>query len=315
MQPWQSQPASPAGGFQQPQQGYPASPPGGFAGPQQAQQGQPWNAPQGDSAPPWGGGDFPPLTPQSNADWGVSQGPESFDDEPSPSGKGRTIAFSTLAVVLLVGIGVAVWLLFLADDSSPDNRAQDAGPHNGQGSQQVSTPTSTPLPTPPAAKQPPTDNESALIDPPGEERGGGGEFDSETIEDKGILPDSVVAALLDTDMGKGLLKTTVTENDTTVSLYSIEVGSESEATTVADEYEVTQQDGNIPPIRDLSLQGVPVFGAGNANDNSVYRSVYVLYDRVVILEVFGPEREKVESLFADMLDQQVEHAPPSYTGY
>src|SRR5690606_859358 len=53
--PQQPGPVSPAAGFQQPG---PASPAAGFQQPA-----QPWNAPQADQSPPWGGSEFPPLTP------------------------------------------------------------------------------------------------------------------------------------------------------------------------------------------------------------------------------------------------------------
>ncbi|WP_024876929.1 flagellar basal body protein FliL [Saccharomonospora piscinae] len=303
-QPHQAQ-QSPAGGFPQPQ----SSPPGGFAAPQnQQQQQQPWNAPQHDSSPPWGGGEFPPLTPQGSPEWGVSQGPESFD-EPEPSGKGRKALFSALAVVLVAGIGTAVYFLFIAGGDS--QTAQPPAPSTSQQQPPPQTPTSTPLPKPPPPKEEPADNEAALIDPPGEERPGAGPFDYEVLESNSdMLPPTVIDALGDTDMGDGLLKTTV-DDDITFGLYSIEVGSEDDAVSVANEYGVAQQEGGIPAQRKLSMQGVQVFGAG-ASEYTVLRAVYTLYDRVVIVEAFS-EDEDVESVFTDLLDEQVNHAPPSHT--
>ncbi|EHR59038.1 SHOCT domain-containing protein [Saccharomonospora cyanea] len=297
------QPASPAGGFQQPA----ASPPGGFAQPQN----QPWNAAPEDSSPPWGGGDFPPLTPQGSPEWGVSQGPESFD-EPKSSGKSRKVLLSVVAVLLVAGIGVAVYFLFIAGGGE-----NTAGPQNGpQQSQQQPppppSPTSTPLPKPPPPKEEPADNDAALVDPPGEERAGGGSFDYEFLESNGdMLPETVVEALGDADMGDGLLKTT-TDDEITIGLYAIEVGSEEEAVAVANEYGVAQQEGGIPAVRELSMQGVQVFGAG-ADKDSVLRGVYVLYDRVVILDVFGEGRKNIEPVFTELLDEQINHAPPTYT--
>ncbi|MFF5989711.1 flagellar basal body protein FliL [Prauserella flavalba] len=316
---WQSQQprpqASPPAGFPQPQQQYqqPASPPGGFAGPQQQQyqqQQQPWNAPQEDATPPWGGGDFPPIAPQGSSEWGVSQGPESFESE-SKSGAGRKVLFSVLGVVLLAGIGFAVWALFI--NGGDDNPQAQTDPPATSQSQAPQQPTSSALPEPPPAKAVPTDNESAIIDPPGQERNGGGPFNLEQLRTNQMLPESMVQALEDAGMTDGLLKTT-RDGDATIGIYAIEVSNEDAAVSAAEEYGVIQQEGGIPEVPELSMQGVPVFGAGNASSDSVFRAVYVLYKRVVIIDVTGPNRDQLEPVFTDLLDEQINHAPPSYTG-
>ncbi|PXY34877.1 flagellar basal body protein FliL [Prauserella sp. PE36] len=313
---WQSQQprppqASPPAGFPQPQQQYqqPASPPAGFAGPQQQYQQQPWNAAQEDATPPWGGGDFPPIAPQGSSEWGVSQGPESFESE-SKSGAGRKVLFSVLGVVLLAGIGFAVWALFI--NGGNDNPQAQNPPANSQ-SQAPPQPTSSALPEPPAPKAVPADNESAIIDPPGQERNGGGAFNLEQLRTNQMLPESMVQALDDAGMTDGLLKTT-RDGDATIGIYAIEVSNEDAAAAAAEEYGVIQQEGGIPEVRELSMQGVPVFGAGNASSDSVYRAVYVLYKRVVIIDVTGPNRDQLEPVFTDLLDEQINHAPPSTTG-
>ncbi|WP_027942384.1 hypothetical protein [Amycolatopsis taiwanensis] len=103
---WQSQP--PGGDrtqYVQPQ--YPPSPAGGFP---QAGGFQPgWNMP--DQAPPWGGGELPPLGPSSGEPGWVQQGPESFDEKPS-KGNGAKIAAIVGAVVVLVGVAVGAFLLW-----------------------------------------------------------------------------------------------------------------------------------------------------------------------------------------------------------
>jgi hypothetical protein len=105
-------PASPPGGF--PQAG-PMSPPGGFP---QAPTASPaggfpqpaWNAPAADQAPPWGGGDLPPLAPSGDAGW-VQQGPESFEDN-AGKGNGKKIAVIVVAVVVLAGVALGAFLLW-----------------------------------------------------------------------------------------------------------------------------------------------------------------------------------------------------------
>ncbi|UQS21871.1 hypothetical protein L1857_03045 [Amycolatopsis thermalba] len=97
---------------QSPPAGFPASPPGGFphSGPQPVQ--QPWNAPESDVSPPWGGSDFPPISP-------VAQGPEAFDDKPS-KGKGKAVWISVAVVVVLVAAGLTI---FLTTSGGDDDQA------------------------------------------------------------------------------------------------------------------------------------------------------------------------------------------------
>ncbi|WP_116044596.1 DUF1707 domain-containing protein [Amycolatopsis palatopharyngis] len=307
----QQPPPSPAGGFpaQQPGAG-PVSPPGGFAPPphlqqgQQPQQGQPWNAAQEDVSPPWGGSDFPPIAPQSHDSGWVAQGPETFEAKPS-SGKGRKIAFAALAVVLLAGLGVAVWLLFIKDSG------QDSQPPAAQEtSQQPPAPTSEPLPEPPAVKPDPADLDTALVDPPGEERSGGGEFDIDKLAENKLLPEPMIQALSEADMSEGLLKTTA-DGDYVVGLFALKVKDPQAAAAAAQAYAATQEEGGIPARPELSLQGVPVYGTGETAKKSVFRGVYVLYDKVVIVEQFGTDPASTKQKFEDLLADQLELAPPT----
>ncbi|MEV7549727.1 flagellar basal body-associated protein FliL [Amycolatopsis sp. NPDC089917] len=110
--------ASPAGGF--PQQGQ-ASPAGGF--PQQQQQGYQQQQPQQqgwtdtDASPPWGGSDFPPISPVGSTEW-VKQGPELFEDK--PKGKGGKIAvIAIVAVLVLAGLGVGGYFAFSGGGDTP----------------------------------------------------------------------------------------------------------------------------------------------------------------------------------------------------
>lgn len=103
---WQSQPpGDDRTQFVQP----PASPPGGF--PQAGGYQQGWQMPEADQAPPWGGGDLPPLGPSSGEPGWAQQGPESFDDKPS-KGKGAKIAAGAGALVLLAVVAIGAFLLW-----------------------------------------------------------------------------------------------------------------------------------------------------------------------------------------------------------
>jgi hypothetical protein len=310
---WQTQQPSPAGGFQQPQSppgGFqqpqynpgPASPAGGFQ--QQYQQQPAWNAPQEDVSPPWGGSDLPPITPARNSDW-VAQGPEAFETKQS-SGKGRKIALSVLGVVVLAGLGFGVWALFI-NNPGPDNPV--AQPTQTAPVAPTSTP--KPLPQPPAIKPEPADNATALVTPPGTVRDGGGSFDLTKLKSSKLLPDSVVSALDQGSMTSGLLKAS-TDGSTTIGLYALSLPSSQSASTVAQAYATTQQTGGLPASRDLSMQGVPVYAT--TSGAGVFRAVYVLYNRVVIVEAFGSNRAAAQADFKTLLAQQVTNAPPTQRG-
>ncbi len=126
--------ASPAGGF--PQQGQ-ASPAGGF--PQQQQQhqhGYQQQQPQQqgwtdtDASPPWGGSDFPPISPVGSTEW-VKQGPELFEDK--PKGKGGKIAIiAIVAVLVLAGLGVGGYFAFKGGGDEPADPTAQPQPTQSQ---------------------------------------------------------------------------------------------------------------------------------------------------------------------------------------
>ncbi|RSM38711.1 DUF1707 domain-containing protein [Amycolatopsis balhimycina DSM 5908] len=307
--PWQQQqqhPNSPSGGFPQPMQQQPPppygqhSPAGGFAQPMPQQ--NPWGAPQQDVSPPWGGSEFPPLTPSNNADW-ISQGPESFQTQPS-SGKGKKIAFAVVAFLVVAGLGFGVWALFIKDNGgSTPPVAQSSSP------QPPPAPTVKPLPEPPAAKPEPGDNSSALITPAGTTRAGGGEFDMDKLQSAKYLPTTVVEKLKQSGMTQGLLKTTK-DGDVTLGLFALELPNAQAAAAVAAEYGNAEQEGGLTVNRNLSLHGVPVYSAADSTQQ-VYRAVYVLYNRVIIIDSFGPSKDATLSSFKTLLTAQVQKSPPT----
>jgi hypothetical protein len=301
----QQQPNSPSGGFPQPMQQQPPpyaqhSPAGGFAQPMQQQ--SPWGAAQQDVSPPWGGSEFPPLTPSNNADW-ISQGPESFQTQPS-SGKGKKIAFAVVAVLVVAGLGFGVWALFIKDNGGTTPPvAQSSSP------QPPPAPTVKPLPEPPAAKPEPADNSSALVTPAGTTRAGGGEFDMDKLQSAKYLPTTVIEKCKQSGMTEGLLKTTK-DGDVTLGLFALELPNPQAAAAVAAEYGNAEQEGGLTVNRNLSLHGVQVFSAADSSQQ-VYRAVYVLYSRVIVIDSFGPTKEATLSSFKTLLTAQVQKAPPT----
>ncbi|RZQ62142.1 flagellar basal body-associated protein FliL [Amycolatopsis suaedae] len=173
-------PASPAGGFQQP-----ASPAGGFQQPQQPQhpQQQPgWNTPD-DVNPPWGGSDFPPISPASESEW-TRQGPEAFDD--SGKGKGGKIAIIAVVAVLVLG-GLVTGGIFLfggggGEENPPTTQAQSPPP----------PPPAPPKPTGPGPNSPLIERIPA---PPGQADAKSGKLDLNQLTTLGIMDQTSVDAL------------------------------------------------------------------------------------------------------------------------
>jgi hypothetical protein len=121
----------------------------------------------------------------------------------------------------------------------------------------------------------------------------------------------VVQALEQGAMTSGLLKAS-TESTTTIGLYALSMPDAQSAATVAQAYASTQKTGGLPSDKDLSLQGVPVYST--VTGDAVFRAVYILYNRVVIVEAFGGDRGAVQAQFKKLLTDQVEKAPPTQRG-
>jgi hypothetical protein len=215
------------------------------------------------------------------------------------------VAFSLVAAVVLAGLGFAIWLLFIKDGgqstvAAPTDSRQSAPP----------APTTKPLPEPPVAKPEPADSNSALIKPPGATRVGGGTFDLSGLKSNKLLPNSVLDALSQAGMTEGLLKAS-TDNSTTIGLYALKLPDAQGASKVAQEYARVQRTGGLQVNQDLSMKGVQVFSSSGSGSDPVFRAVYVLYNRVIIVETFGADRTSVQQEFKQLLSSQVQLAPPT----
>src|SRR5699024_7171982 len=303
---WQQAPANWQQSPQPPQAAAPAD--HGWQPQGQSPQQQPWNAPQQDARPPWGGDELPPIT-ERNAPWS-GHGQDSFEAKESTN-KPRKALLSTLAVVVVAGLGVAVWALFIRPSDDPGSTAAAAGSSSQSSPTSATTTTTsqTPLEEPPPTEEKPEGVKDALVKPKGDTRDGGGKFDLDKLKDRELLPKPMIKTLDDGDMSKGLLRTTKV-GDAVVGMYSLKVEDEDAARAAAKKYATAQRKGNLPRVRDYSLKGVPVLGT-DQGENPVYRAVYVLYDHVVIVEVYGSDAAKVTKLFTNLLDKQIAHAPPT----
>lgn len=285
--------------------GFPAqAPPPGYPAPPQ----QDWGAPaEAEEQPLWGGDEFPPVAPPTE-DW-VTQGPEE-DEEKGKAGK---IVAVVVAVILVAGAAFGAWWFWLRGEDQ--GQAGPVSPGTSSEPQPTTQPTETtpPLPEPPEAKARAEDNASNLIEPPGAERAGGGEFDLKEATRNKLLPQAVIDELKSAKLKEGLLRTT-TVDSLTIGLYSLEVQSESTATAVAQAYASVQESGGVPANRELSMLGVPAFSNSSSSKEAVFRAVYVVHDRVVIVETFGSDRSAVQRQFEQILDEQVDNAPPTQRG-
>lgn len=294
----------PSGGFEQqspPAGAYGApSPPYGFP----AQPQQQWGGQAEDQGLMWGGQELPAVAPPTD-DW-VTQGPE--DESDSKGGAGKIIA-GVVAVLLVAGAAFGAWWFWLRGDDEPQAQPSDGTSQTQAPTQQPTTTTTQPLPQPPAAKDRVAKNADNLVDAPGKKRGGG-KFTLKDLQDNQYLPTDVVTALKEAKMSEGLLLATK-DGSVNIGLYSVQVKDESKTVDVAKAYAEVQDNGGVPMERDLSMQGVPAFTNSSSAKEAVFRAVYVVHDRVVIVETFGKDRDATQSQFDSILSDQVDHAPPT----
>jgi hypothetical protein len=272
--------------------------------------GEPIGDPDGGSAPPWAGPDLPPLTEQSIAEQPIAeqqsawlrQGPEVFQAPTMQSRSKQVAGIAVLGSVLLGLVGATVAYLLTAH--SPDRTGLD------QGAAPQPTAAARTLPDPPAPLAAPVDTEHALIDPPGQSRGGGGLFDLPKLTSTSLLRPEIQGALQTGGMTEGVLKTT-TVGGSTIGMFALTMPDQQAATTVAQEIATVQLDGGLKADNNRALRGVAVMGSVPGSQPTAYRAVYVLYNRAIFFEVFGPNRDAVLATFDFVINQQVNYAPPT----
>lgn len=252
-------------------------------------------------APPWADSDLSPIAEQQSA-W-LRQGPEVFQTPATGSRSKQIIGIAVLAVVVLGLVGATV-AYFLTTGPGRTGNPQLAAPQ----------PTAAPrdLPSPPAPLPPPVDTAHALVDPPGQLRGGGGLFDLPTLlaETSPPLASPILKALQAGGMTDGVLKATTT-GGTTVGLFALTMPDQQTATTVAQDIATAQLDGGLKADDNRALQGMAVMASAPGEGSATYRAVYVLYNRAIFVDVSGPNREAVQATFDALVKQQVTHAPPT----
>jgi hypothetical protein len=205
-----------------------------------------------------------------------------------------------VAALALVGATVAYALTAHSTDRTERDRISASQP----------TAAATALPAPPAPLPAPANTADALIDPPGQTRDGGGPFDLTTLESSKALPPAIESALQAGGMTDGVLKTSTIGSDT-IGLFALTMPDEQAATTVALRIATAQLDGGLKADDNRALQGVAVMGSVPDSDTTAYRATYVLYNRAILVEVYGSNRDAVLPIFDAVLHQQLNHAPPT----
>ncbi|MGH2843465.1 MAG: hypothetical protein ACRDKL_07770, partial [Solirubrobacteraceae bacterium] len=155
-----------------------------------------------------------------------------------------------------------------------------------------------------AARPEPMSAAQALIDPPGEARGGGGLFDLTELNNGRLLPHPFRNVLQAGRMSDGVLKTTAAGNST-IGMFAFSMSDQRAAMKAASKIVAIQLDGGLKDDDNRALQGVSLLGNVPVSETAVYRAVYVLYKRVIFVEVFGPNRSAAQTSFYSLINQQV----------
>lgn len=233
----------------------------------------------------------------------MRQGPEVFETPTRQSWPKQIIGIAVLAIIVLGLVGATVAYFLTA--GSPDRPTSAAS---------QPTEAARDLPAPPAALPAPADTARALIEPlPGRTRGGGGPFDLPQLKSDNLLPPPILKALQDGGMIDGVLKTT-TAGGTTIGMFALTMPDQPAATTVVRTIVAVQHDGGLLADNNRALQGVAVLGSAPGPPSTVYRVAYVLYNRAIYFEVFGPNRDAVLTTVDFLINQQVTYAPPTVRG-
>jgi hypothetical protein len=243
----------------------------------------------------------PPIADQQSA-W-LRQGPEVFQTPAMRSRSKQIIGIAVLAFVVLGLVGATV-AYFVTSGPGRAGDPQLAAPQP--------TVASGDLPVPPPPLPAPVDSAHALIDPPGQVRGGGGLFDLPTLlaESPPPLAPPILKALQAGGMTYGVLKASTT-GGTTIGLFALRMPDQQAATTVAQEIVTAQLDGGFKTDNNRALQGMMVMASVPDSGSATYRAIYVLYNRAIFIDVSGPNRDAVQATFDSLVKQQVTYAPPT----
>lgn len=294
--PWQAQPSGdPRTQYVQPQ--YRASPPGGFpqagsAGGFPHPGGYPgWNNVEADQAPPWGGGELPPLGASGgDAGW-VQQGPESSNDKPH-NGNGAKIAAIVAAVVVLVGVAIGAYLLW--------GRSSEAG-DGGQ---------STPQPTndqQPSELRPP--DPLAVPDLPGEAESHSNVTTFKAVSGLNYLNSSELSTYSSAGAGPAKYVVHNLDDGSTVVLLLTQVNSPAAARNAAKQLLNIQVHNGAHSVGDLPNGVYASAIDAKGGDPAQIRGHYAHGNVVVRIEVKAQSLQSAETDFSTILNAELQVLP------
>lgn len=237
-------------------------------------------------AAPWAGQEFPPMG-ANTPDWTL-QGPEVFESG-KKSGKGKVIAIVVIVVVLL---GIAAGAYFLFKPKNNDNQA-----NNGGGDKSTSQPTTTTSEKPkgPIAELPGTTSDTGDVNT------------FEKVVALNYLTKEETGVYQQGQAGKATIAL-AKDDDIQIVVLVTEQADETAATNVAQQLDGIQQQFNHMTKRDAP-GGVFCSANEQATRGPIIRAHYASGKNVVRVQVQGPDLDKVNSEFEQILSDQLDRLP------
>lgn len=276
---------SPAGGFPQTP---PQSPPTGFPQSQQA----PWNAPEGDQSPPWGGGNDLGGG-GSDSEWGVRQGPEFFSDKPKKGGNGKKIGAIVGVVVVLAAIAFGAYWLW----------GRDSGNGGGQ-------PTAGPTQQPASSSAPKPPDPMALGAMPGQAETHDDITSFSQVDGLKYLNPQELSAYQSAGAGKVKFVVYHLDNGDRITLFLAQATSANAAKTAAEKLEQIQVTNGAK--RDSSApDGVYVTTIDEKDGQSAQARGHYAHGKVIVrIEASGPgSLSQAKTDFTSALNAQLTALP------
>lgn len=269
-------------------QGFPALPP-----PPPWESARPNMSAPAPVAPPWGGSDDLPVG-FGQANW-PSQGPEVFA-ESEKSGAGKIIAIALVALLVVGGVGAAVWFFALKPGGGPE-----AGP-----SQTTQTTTSSQKPVLP----PPNIPKGPFIEIPGKEA-----LNRTLPIDQAVtrkLPTEKEAALMQANQIVEVGGLVTEENGLRRGIWAFKVAEGGDAKAALTAMDKLYEQSKFV-LETSSVPGVSVRKQAAASPDAitVIRAHFVTEGGYMVrVEAFGKDAAAVQTGFADLLAEETAKFPP-----
>ena len=237
-------------------------------------------------AAPWAGQEFPPMG-ANTPDWTL-QGPEVFETD-KKSSKGKVIGIVAIVVVLL-GIAAGAYFIF----KPKDNQQAGGGGGDDKSSSQPATTTSE-KPKGPIAELPGKSSDTADVDT------------FQKVVELNYLTKDEINVYQTGKAGKATIAL-AKDGDIQFVVLVTEQSDEQAAATAATALNQIQQQFNHMTQRSAPAG---VFASANeqASRGPIIRAHYASGNKVVRVQVQGPDLDKVNDAFEQVLSDQLERLP------